>query len=87
MSLTQEDLFKIEQLIDEKMDQKLDEKLDEKLKYLPTKDEIYSKMDEVIGELKATREEIALLSPRVSDHEERLTDLEDIHPDNQHSST
>lgn len=42
--LTQKDLDEIEQLIREE------------IKYLPTKDEFYGKMDEVMVELKAIRE-------------------------------
>jgi len=47
MSLTQKDLDDIEQIVDEK--------IEEKVKNLPTKDEFYNKMDEVIGELKTIR--------------------------------
>jgi hypothetical protein len=39
MSLTQKDFDQIEKL--------LDEKLEEKIKILPTKDEFFSKMDEM----------------------------------------
>lgn len=67
--LTQKDLDKIESLIDEKFD--------EKLKFLPTKDEFYGKMDEVMGELKAIREEKDMLTYRVSDHEDRIVKLEE----------
>ena len=42
------------------------------LSHLPTKDEFYTKMDEVIGELKTIREEQTLLSHRVSDHEDGI---------------
>jgi predicted nuclease with TOPRIM domain len=73
--LTQADINKIEKLIDEK--------LDEKLKFLPTKDEFFSKMDEVMGELKSMREEMVLASGRLSeqsdqieDHESRIKTLE-----------
>ena len=47
--LTQKDLDEIEELIDRK--------LDEKIKFLPTKDEFYTKMDELMVEIKAVREE------------------------------
>ncbi len=47
--LTQKDLDKIEELIDRK--------LDEKIKFLPTKDDFYNKMDELMVEIKAVREE------------------------------
>ncbi|MBI4066785.1 hypothetical protein HY407_00225 [Candidatus Gottesmanbacteria bacterium] len=46
--LTIKDLEEIEKIVDEK--------LDAKIKHLPTKDEFYEKMDEVMGELKAVRE-------------------------------
>lgn len=47
--LTQKDLDQVEEIVDRK--------LDEKIKFLPTKDEFFGKMDEVMGELKAIREE------------------------------
>lgn len=42
--LTQKDFDEIEEIIDKK--------LEEKIKFLPTKDEFYGKMDELMGELK-----------------------------------
>jgi hypothetical protein len=51
------DLDAIRDLIEVTIDEKLDQKLDEKLRFLPTKDDFYSKMDEVMGELKTIREE------------------------------
>ena len=56
----------------------VDEKLDEKSKYLPTKDEFYGKMDEVMGELKAIREEQAVQSQHRSDHEDRSQKIESL---------
>lgn len=82
MALTQKDLWAIEELIEEK----LEEKLDEKIKGLPTKDEFYTKMDEVMGELKAIREEQAAMFHRLSDREDRISGLEDIHPGGAHSA-
>lgn len=70
--LTQRDFDRIEKLIDAK----LEEKLTDKLKYLPTKDEFYKKMDEVMGELKAIRGEHSISAYQVADHEERLEALE-----------
>jgi hypothetical protein len=46
--------------------------LDEKLSYLPTKEEFYGKMDQVMGEFKAIRQEVAVLGYQVSDHGDRL---------------
>lgn len=67
-----EDLKAIKDLVEVTIDEKLDEKLDEKMKYLPTKDEFYGKMDEVMGELKTIREEQALQSQYLSDHDTEL---------------
>jgi len=69
--LTQEDLEEIEKVIEEK--------LEEKIRLLPTKDEFFSKMDELMGELSAIRDEQTIISHQVSDHEERLSGLEEIH--------
>ena len=38
------------------------------ISHLPTKDEFYGKMDEVMGELKAIREEVAVSTHQVADH-------------------
>lgn len=65
--------------LDGKLDRKLDEKLDEKLKYLPSKDEFYTMMDQIMGELKAIREEHELMAYRVSDHSDRIEVLEQLH--------
>ena len=68
MSLTQKDLNDIEQVVDER--------IDEKIKNLPTKDEFFNKMDEVMGELKSIRENTEVLTHQVSDHEDRITKVE-----------
>ena len=47
------------------------------LSHLPTKDEFYTKMDEVMGELKTIREEQTLQSQHLSDHDDRLEKIED----------
>ena len=83
--LTQQDLKQIGQLIDQKLEEKLEQKLEEKLeqkfneklKYLPSKDEFYEAMDKIMGELQKIRDEHAIQSYRVSDHEERITRLEE----------
>jgi chromosome segregation ATPase len=43
---------------------------------LPTKDELYTKMDEVMRELKAIREEVAIQTHQVADHDDRLEKIE-----------
>ena len=77
MYLTQQDLDAIKDLIKITIDE--DETLVRKadLSYLPTKEEFFSKMDEVVGELKAMRDEHKLLSRRVyEDHEPRIQKIE-----------
>jgi len=49
----------------------------EDVSHLPTKDDFYTKMDEVMGELKTIREEQALQSQRLSDHNDRIEKIED----------
>ena len=75
-TLDSDDLKAIKDLIEVTVDEKLDEKLDAKLSHLPTKDEFYGKMDEVMGELKAIREELAVLGHQVSDHGDRIEKIE-----------
>ena len=67
--LTQRDLDLIEKIINET--------LEDKTRNLPTKDEFFTKMDEVMGELKTIREEDTILGHQVSEHEKRITDLEE----------
>lgn len=73
MSLTQADLEEIRGLVREV--------IQEETHNLPTKDEFFTKMDEVMGELKDARDEQTMLAGHSSDHEDRLTKLEEIHPE------
>jgi len=77
MTLTQKDLDAIRDLVGVEIDERLEQKLEEKLKNFPSKKEFFSRMDEVMGELKAMREEVTVLSHRVSNHEDRITILDD----------
>lgn len=70
--LTQKDLDEIEEIVEGK--------LGEKIKILPTKNEFFSKMDEVMKELETIRDEQTIISHQVSDHGERLEKLEEICP-------
>lgn len=60
--------------IDEVIDEKLVTKDD--ISLLLTKDEFFTKMDEVVGELKAIREEQPLQSHKLSEHEDRIEKIE-----------
>lgn len=75
--LTQKDFDEIEKILD----QKLDEKFDQRFSHLPTKDDFFNKMDEVMGELKAIREERETQADVLSDHGDRLEKLENLHPE------
>lgn len=55
------------------------------LKYLPTKEEYYKRMDEMMAKLNKMETEFTVLNGRVSDHSDRIENLEDIHPNGIHS--
>ena len=74
-----DDLKAIENLIEVTIENAIERKgvaTVDHLGHLPTKDEFYGKMDEVMGELKAIREEVAVLGHQVSDHGDRIDKLE-----------
>lgn len=52
------------------------QEINEKLNLLPTKEEFFSRMDKVMGELQTTRDEQILLSAKSSNHEDRIEVLE-----------
>ena len=69
--LDSDDLNAIKELMEVTIDEVIEKKLvtKEDLSLLPTKDEFFTKMDEVKGELKTIREEQALQSQHLSDHD------------------
>lgn len=73
------DLKAIKDLIEETVDEVIDRRelvTKRDIDHLPTKDEFYSKMDEVMGELKAIREEQTVQSQHLSDHGDRIEKIE-----------
>ena len=68
MTLTQKDFEDIEKIVNTSVTKKT--------KNLPTRDEFFTGMDKVMGELEAIREERTLVGHQVSDHEDRLSKLE-----------
>ena len=73
------DLKAIKDLIEVTVEEVIDRKgiaAQDHLGNLPTKDDFYGKMDEVMGELKAIREEVAVLGHQVSDHADRIERIE-----------
>jgi hypothetical protein len=77
-TLDKDDLTAIQGLIEVTIDEAIENKLvtKEDIGHLPTKDEFYGKMDEVVGELKAAREEQAVLGHQVADNTDRLDRIE-----------
>jgi hypothetical protein len=53
----------------------------------PSKEEYYKREDEMMTELKAIREETAIQSGQLSDHSDRIENLENIHPRGKHAVT
>jgi hypothetical protein len=77
--LDSEDLKAIKDLIEVTVEDVIERKelvTKSDISHLPTKDEFYTKMDEVIGELKTIREEQTLISRGLSDHGDRIEKIE-----------
>ena len=76
--LGDDDLKAIREVIKVTIDEAIEEKLVTKddISHLPTKEEFYTKMDEVKGELKTIREEQTLQSQHLSDHDDRIEKIE-----------
>lgn len=49
-----------------------------KVNHLPTKDEFYKMMDKIMGELKIIREEQVIMSHQLSNHSDRIENLETL---------
>jgi hypothetical protein len=86
MALTDEDKEFIKTLLEDVLEYKLEEKIKEHVGNLPTKEEFNSRMDEMMGELKTTREEQAGLSQHDRDQFDAIEALQKIHPRNSHST-
>ncbi len=79
-------LKKIKILLDDAIETQIDAKLDEKIGKLPTKEEFYSRMDEMMGEIKTAREEQSVLSQHDRDQFDAIEALQKIHPHNSHAA-
>jgi hypothetical protein len=79
-TLDNDDLKAIKGLIEVTIDEAFDDKglvTKEDLSHLPNKDEFYTKMDDVMGELKTIREEQSVQSQHLSDYDDRIQKIED----------
>ena len=76
MTLTDEDLKALKDLMEVTFEEKLDEKLDEKLSHLPSKDEFYEQTGKILKRLDDLEVEKDVLSHQVSKHEDRIEKIE-----------
>src|SRR3990170_4646857 len=76
--VVQEELVKSEKRLMEKIDEKFDENF---TKY---RDDVLTKMDKAIAEMKKNNEEIAVHSGQHAQINDRLETLDNIHPDGKH---
>ena len=72
MTLTDEDLKALKDLMEVTFEEKLDEKLDEKLSHLPSKDEFYEQTGKILKRLDDLEVEKDVLSHQVSKHEDKI---------------
>lgn len=86
MTLANQDLNQIRIIVHEEVEEQLSIQLKENLKLLPTRKEFLDVMSELMGEVKDERDENVILDGQISDHEKRITKLEDIHPHGQHQA-
>jgi len=77
--LTQNDLDKIEVIVEEKVD--------EKTKNLPTKDEFYEQTLKVLKKLDNLEESMDIVSSKQSEHSDQIEALEKIHLQGTHPAT
>lgn len=95
MALTQKDIDKIKGIVKDIIivnNIGLEELLEDKFKkiflteerFAEFRNELYEKLDEILIEVQASREERVVIGHRLSNHEDRVTALEEIHPAGQH---
>lgn len=86
------EVFKVylESVVGDIVEKKLEEKgvvTRDDIKHLPTKHEFYMRMDKLSKEIEDDRHEKVVEKEQVSTFNERITVLEDIHPEGQHSTS
>ncbi|AKM83458.1 hypothetical protein A2422_01125 [Candidatus Woesebacteria bacterium RIFOXYC1_FULL_31_51] len=86
MSLTNKDINIIDNLLDRRLDKRFleqEDKFDKKLTEF--KSEFFDRIDPILKEVVASREERTLISEHLSDHSDRIETLEKIHSKGKHS--
>ncbi|MBU0569993.1 hypothetical protein KKB40_04400 [Patescibacteria group bacterium] len=84
MTLTKNDLRQIENLLDGKI-----VNMEEKFGTILTgfRSDFYEKIDPILKEVLTARDERPIIVHRQSDHEDRIENLEKIHPQGKHPFT
>lgn len=67
-----------------KLEEVVERIVDEKMKFLPSKDEFYERMDHLSGMIQDMWDELAASNLALNRHEEKLDQLERIHPNFAH---
>lgn len=87
MALTQKDIDKIKEImlannigLEELLETKFKKTFLTKEEFREFRSELYEKLDEILGEVQASREEGVVIGHRLSAHEDRITNLEELHP-------
>jgi len=75
--LTKPDFDQIKKLIQKEVKKQV--------RHLPTRDEFYKAMDKLAGRFDKLDKEMAAIGFRTKDHQERIENLEEIHPSGQHA--
>jgi hypothetical protein len=81
MLLTKSDLNQIGVLLDEKLEEQ-EETFERKI--VEVKSDFFEKIDPILKEVTASREERVVINGRISEIEERIEPLEKIHPQGKH---
>ena len=68
-----------------KLEEVVERIVDEKMKFLPSKDEFYERMDHIAGMIQDMWDELAASNLALNRHEEKLDQLENIHPNFAHA--
>jgi len=79
MTLTKSDFKNVKELVKAAINEDKTLVRKDDIKHLPTKEEFFDREDKMMGELKAIREEITMLSDlhsKVNDHEDRIEKVE-----------
>lgn len=82
MALTQKDTAQLktmfEIMLEVKLEAKLEEKFNEKLGLIPTREEFYKSMDEIMTELKTIQQEQLMNTHRINNHDVKFQEIDQI---------